>query len=326
MMNRPRTAWILRAAAAGLAALAAPAVLAAGYADGIAAIVNGEVITVFEVVRQTHPVEAGLVGRFSGADLQDKIGQVRRQMVQQLIDHELIYAEFKERGVTLPVELIDGSLDDIVRDKAGGSWQSFEDQLVADGGSLAEFRSKLEKRLAVDVLLNEVVRRPVKVLPDEVTAFYQARGSELGRPSRLHLQVITVAKDGRDQAGLDARMKAIGERLAAGEDFGAVAKDLSDDPSRERGGDLGWIEAGSGRQDFVAAVAGLAPGAVAQPVDAAEAVYILRFVEGQGGEAPMLDEGLRTRIENLLRAEKQEARYREFIGRLRKKFYVKTFF
>ena len=76
----------------------------------------------------------------------------------------------------------------------------------------------------------------------------------------------------------------------------------------------------------MAAVAGLAPGAVAQPVDAAEAVYILRFVEGQGGEAPMLDEGLRTRIENLLRAEKQEARYREFIGRLRKKFYVKTFF
>jgi len=116
------------------------------------------------------------------------------------------------------------------------------------------------------------------------------------------------------------------KRLAAGEDFGVVAKEASEDVSAERGGDLGWVEVATGRAEFIAAVQGVSTGQVAEPVELNEGVYVLRLADMATAELRALDDTLRGEIEAKLRRERQRERYEGFVGELRQKFYVKTFF
>lgn len=70
------------------------------------------------------------------------------------------------------------------------------------------------------------------------------------------------------------------QRLAAGEDFAALAQELSEDPgSRERGGDLGFFERGRMVPEFEQAAFRLQPGQTSEPVLSDFGYHIIRVTD-----------------------------------------------
>ncbi len=304
---------------------------AVDYSDGIAAVVDNEVITVYEILRQTKPLEERLAGRYQGEELQAKISELRNQAGERLVENELVFAEYlarqkqvKEFG--LPDEFIESRLDAIVVRQADGDWSKFRDQLEAQNVTLDEFREDLVKQLAVQVMLDELVRRPVSVSGTEIVEFYQANPAVFTRPKRLRLALIFVRKNADAQAAVESKVQAVRERLEAGEEFAAVAKELSEDVSAEQGGAVGWIPVDAGRPEFVQPALRLKPGEFVGPLTLPEGVYYIQLLDREAEEKVELTDELRTQIEDRLRAEKEQTRYRELIQRLKKKFYVKSYF
>jgi parvulin-like peptidyl-prolyl isomerase len=74
-------------------------------------------------------------------------------------------------------------------------------------------------------------------------------------------------------------------RVARGEDFAAVARQVSEDPStREAGGDLGWVAAGTTVPEFERAAFALTPKSpYSQPVQTTFGVHLIQLVERRGG-------------------------------------------
>ena len=121
------------------------------------------------------------------------------------------------------------------------------------------------QRGALDALLAEA---EVPVEPVEAEQYYRTHESELALPERLHLHHILVA------AEADARR--IARRLAAGEDFAALARELSLDPSAPAGGDQGEI-ALDDLPAFAQAVTRLSPGEVSEPIRASDGWHLFRL-------------------------------------------------
>lgn len=105
--------------------------------------------------------------------------------------------------------------------------------------------------------------------------------------------------------------KAAEERLAAGEDFAALATELSTDTgSGAQGGSLGWFSAGMMVPEFEAGVATLQPGEVSAPIQSQFGWHVIRLDETRDKAPPALDE-VRAEIEAQVRDEAIQARLTE---------------
>lgn len=300
--------------------------LAAEYRDGIAAVVSDEVITVYEVAQESRQLEAAMASAYTGEELRAKRAQLREDIAKQLIERTLVYKEFKNRGYSVPPEFVEKQMDQVVVQRAGGDWDVFERALLAQGMTLGEYRERLEKRLAVEILLNDVVRGKVEVTPREISEYYNSHKEAFTRPARVRLGIIFVRAKGRSENELDSRAREIGETLEMGADFADVARSFSEDVSAEKGGDVGWIETASSRQDFVAVAGSLKPDDVGRPLKTPEGVYFIKLLDTEKPELLPLNENVSRQIKARLQREKQAGRYEAFMSKLRRKYYVKSFF
>ncbi len=115
--------------------------------------------------------------------------------------------------------------------------------------------------------------------PERLEAAYQARIDEFRQPEEVRARhILFTGQDAAEQA------RAALERLRAGEDFAALARELSTDPAtREAGGDLGFFPRGRMLLAFEQAAFSLEPGAHSEPVETERGVHLIRLEARRGG-------------------------------------------
>jgi len=114
-----------------------------------------------------------------------------------------------------------------------------------------------------------------------------------------------------DEAAVLEEAAAVKARLDAGEDFAALAKEVSDDPgTSNNGGDMGYVEHGSFDPAFDDALFALEENQVSEPVRSRFGVHLVKLTDLQSPEVPSL-ESMRPTLEQELKAEQVERRFVE---------------
>ncbi|MFA4944713.1 MAG: peptidylprolyl isomerase [Lentisphaeria bacterium] len=331
---RPRFLAGLALAAALAAAAAAPRLLAQQapaaakplYTNAIVAAVNDELITLQDVDAQIRPQTIRELARqYQGEALERQLQELRRKVVRTLVENELLYADFKAKGYKVPQELVQRRLDSILVAEAGGNREQFEKSLFERGQTFPEFEEKVRKLVAVDLLVDELIRRPVRISPKEVQAYYDAHATEFAKPRRLRLAMLFLKTDGKHAGDLAAIRAQIGKLLAEKADFAWLVKQFSEGPNPEAGGDLGWVTPGDLQPEMAAAVASLAQGQVSGPVQGKDGIAFLKVVEQEAAAAATLTPELAQRIENRLKLEQEKRRFEEYLGQIRPDHRVQIF-
>jgi parvulin-like peptidyl-prolyl isomerase len=292
----------------------------------ILATVNGEPITLYDVLLDTRRVEERLAAAEKPADLAAAVRRARQQAVDNLIDRRLILAEFDARAYRVPEQLIEDLLDDLAADYAGGNRQDLAKRAKADGMTMAELRTQARERIAVDLYLDEACHRPVHITPTEVQRHYEQNLAAYMEPGRISLQVLVLAKDGK----LASHPGDFPERLAAelaGADegkFSTFVKLYSDGAERDANGHTGWLTDADLRPEFAAATKA-APGTVLGPIVLPEGLCFLR-VDRRIAPRQLAFVGIREQIREELAAHERARLRREFIARLRSRAVIRTFF
>ena len=123
-MIRPLFAALLAAAALVVSPLCQGAFAQqddeARVIDGIAAIVNGEVITFSQVRGLSAPRERLLRTQFKGEELEKELKAARELALQDLIDRQLIVQSFQKEKYELPDYFVEQRVQEIIRDEFGG--------------------------------------------------------------------------------------------------------------------------------------------------------------------------------------------------------------
>ncbi|MGA1371468.1 MAG: SurA N-terminal domain-containing protein [Pseudomonadales bacterium] len=153
----------------------------------------------------------------------------------------------------------------------------------------------------------------ISVSEDDVVAAYDAdrAAAPVGEERRSSHILVSLTEE-RDEAAARQVIATAVARLAAGEAFAVVAKELSDDPvSAQAGGDLGFAGRGVFDPAFEDALFALTePGALSEPVVTPFGVHLIQLEEIRETEYPALDQ-LRQEIEERLRTEQANQRFDE---------------
>lgn len=294
------------------------------YVDGIVAVVNEEVITISTVLRQTAPREQALAQQLSAEKFEEAVNDLREKALDSIIEKELMYAEFKSKGYTIPNDFLSERLSQVVASEAGGDWELFRSQLADQNMTLDDFRERLHKQLAVEVLYEEEVRKKVSVTEDDIQNYYYDNKEQFTRPEKVKLQLIFLNRENRTQDQLVHAVEMVMKQLDNGVLFGTVAKRYSDHPSAEEEGVLGWMPIASLNPRLQPVAINLEIGTISMPVGTAEGVYFLKVHERTDEQLQPLS-AVRKEISNLLEQKKQRERYEKYTTMLERKFYVKKF-
>lgn len=104
-------------------------------------------------------------------------------------------------------------------------------------------------------------------------------------PVREEVRASHILVENEDEA------KAVVERLGKGEDFAAIAKEVSSDPgSGPEGGDLGWFTAEVMVPEFSEAAFKLEKGKVSDPVESQFGWHVIRLDDRRDVEKPTLEQ------------------------------------
>ena len=150
----------------------------------------------------------------------------------------------------------------------------------------------------------------VEVSDEELQALYQKQIANLAEQRRAaHILIETGAESSDDEA--KAKIDEIAARVKGGEDFAAVAKEVSQDPgSANEGGDLGFAGPGVYDPAFEEALYALKEGEVSAPVRSEFGWHIIKLLGVQSPEVPSL-ESMRPELVRELKAQQVEQRFVE---------------
>jgi peptidyl-prolyl cis-trans isomerase SurA len=296
--------------------------------DGIAAVVNGDVITFSQVQEVAAPEEQSLKQQYTGQELIDKIKETRLAVLNDLINRQLILQEFKKKEYTLPDYVVEEQVQDIIKDEFGGDRQAFVRTLQAQGYTLNKFRDKEKEKITVQVMRqNQLKDDNFSPSPEAIDAYYNANKQEFATPAQVKLRMIVLNSDPlvTDSAKTTQQMADdIRDKASHGGDFATLAKTYSMDGTAENGGDWGWVDEKTLNQDLTKTAFALKKGEVSPVVQIGDSFYLL-YCDDRKDPSITAESDVRDAIsKKLTQVEKQKATQRWLDG-LREKAYIKVY-
>jgi parvulin-like peptidyl-prolyl isomerase len=294
--------------------------------DGIAAVVNSDVITFSQVRQLSAPRERLLRSQLTGQELEKQIKEARELALKDLIDRRLVIQAFKKESYQIPDHVVDQRVHDIIRENFGGDRNTFIKTLEAQNYSLGEFKEKEMERIIVQAMRSHNVKTNMIASPTKIEDYYRKHRVEFTSKEEIKLRMIMIS--GQKDTGNAQAQKALAEevlgKLAAGAEFEQTAQIYSEDSTRETGGDWGWI----GRNTLAAPLEKFAfnmpVGRISSIIDYAGNYYILKVEDKRGGSTKSLAEARADIEKKLLQDEAQQIQER-WIATLREKAYIRTF-
>jgi len=166
---------------------------------------------------------------------------------------------------------------------------------------------QLPEQRTVDYLLIDAIklRQELEVPDDELHAFYNQHLEDYTSEEQvLARHILLEVGPERTPDDPERKLRELRQRIEAGEDFGALAREYSEDPdSASRGGSLGWFGKNANTADFTEIVFEAEKGALIGPVRTQHGFHLIEIQDHRpGGARPFED--VRAQIRNRLVGER----------------------
>jgi peptidyl-prolyl cis-trans isomerase SurA len=254
--------------------------------DYIAVVVNQELVTAFELSQRMALAreDARRRNQRMPAD-----AEFRKTILESLIEDRALLSHARDSGVRVDDNDIDRAVGVIAAQNQITVGQ-LRQRLAADGQDLPRFRAQLRDQLMVERVREGEVARRIRITDGEVDAFIeQQRGAVAGEVQYNVAQVLIKVPEGASEADVAQRRVRAEQamtRIRAGEDFAAVARQVSEDDNRERGGEIGLRPADRLPDIFLETVRPLKNGDVAPSILRTGAgFHVLKLLERAEGGA-----------------------------------------
>ncbi|HJX98280.1 MAG TPA: peptidyl-prolyl cis-trans isomerase [Chthoniobacterales bacterium] len=328
-MIRPIVLALVAACLANLSPICQAAYAAqqdAEVVDGVAAVVNGEVVTYSQVRQVVGPREKLLRSQFQGEELVQKVKEARQAALSDLIDRQLIIQAFRKENFQIPDHYVEERVNEIIRTDFGGDRNTFIKTLEAQNYTEGEFKKMEMEKIIVQAMRSKNVRLNTIASPVKVEEYYKQHRDEFTSKEQVKLRLIMVP--GHSSDGNAAAQKAMADeifgKLVNGADFDRMAQLYSEDSTREKGGDWGWVDRKTLAAPLEKAAFSLGTGKVSKVIDFSGNYYILKVEDRHGGETKSLADARPDIEKKLMQIEAQNLQ-QKWITSLRSKAYIKTF-
>ena len=294
--------------------------------NGIAAIAEGQIITVEELRRELEPIIPRLrVEARNAQEFSKRIDELSKEVLQNMIDRIIIVKAAEEKGLLLPESYIDQEYDEVIDRDFAGDRGRFLEYLRARGETARDFRRNIYKRVVVNAMRAETRRSQSEISPERIEEFYVKNKLRFYQEEALHLrQVILTPMASEGLVPLRQTAKKVIKELDNGANFGDIARKYSQDDMSRKGGDWGWIERKDIRKELSDIAFALEPGKYSQAIEIGGTIFIL-YAEDKREEMIQPVAQVRDIIENVLVGEIARETQEKWLSDLRNDAYVRYF-
>ncbi len=254
--------------------------------DYILAVVNQELVTASEVQARIDRVRADAARQRSTLPPED---QLRREVLDALIDERVQLTHARESGTRIDDAELDRAVNNVaVQNQV--TMAQLRERLRKEGIDYARFRTNVRDQLLTERVREREVQARIRVTDAEIDALIDERRAAATATAEYNIaQILVTVPEGasvEETARRRERAETAKKRVAAGEAFETVARELSEDQNRATGGVLGMRSAERLPDVFVAAVRGLKAGEVApELLRTGAGFHLLKLIDKREGDA-----------------------------------------
>lgn len=296
-------------------------VSAAELISGIAAIVNDDIITIYEVNREYAAALQEEEKRTGQPLSKEAVNTLKKDIINALIDRKLIKQKIKELNIVVSEEEVRQSIEDVKKQNKL-SQEALASALLAQGLTFDQYRAQIKEQLERLRLMSQEVKSKIQVGEKEVRDYYDANlGQYTEEPTyRARHIFLKIDKQATNEEIKKIMLKAANVMAEAGSgaDFTELAKKYSDDPGAAKdGGDLGTFKKGDMLPEIETAVLAMKPGEISELVTSSAGFHIIKLEEKIAGKVKPF-ENVKGLIDDQLYRKKSEERFKQWAEDLRK--------
>jgi peptidyl-prolyl cis-trans isomerase C len=293
--------------------------------DNKVAEVNGSVITKAEFDAEMSRVDVRLqaAGQTPSTSQREEI---RKEVLQTLIDRELLLQESANKTITVDDPSVAEQIESLK--KRFPDDPKYKEWLIQMGFSEEELKSRIKEEMAIKQLVDKEIVEKITVTEKEAKEYYDNNPASFSQAESVRASHILIGFGEKvDASSKEAARKKIEEiegRLKKGEDFAALAKEFSECPSSEKGGDLGYFERGQMTFPFEEAAFALEPGTVSGIVETQFGYHLIKTFDKKASTTISYSD-ISEKLQQYLKNEKVKKEMPIYLSNLKAKAEVKWY-
>jgi parvulin-like peptidyl-prolyl isomerase len=275
----------------------------------VAAKVNGVVITNTEVNQQLTSIKNAYPQMFTGADAKAREADLRKRILDNLINTELVTQAAKARGISVTDAEVKKTVDEIK--KSVGNEKAYQDALKKANLTEAKLIDQQRKQMLIQKLTTSLTKN-IKVTDKDIQDYYAKNKTQFEQKAANRVAHILFGPNDKTKAE-NALVQ-----LKAGADFAAMAKkDSIDKASAAQGGDLGWPTSPFVAEFQAAADKLKIKGQLSPLVKTVYGYHIIKLLDHRTASVQSIA-SVRTKIIDLIKQQRQAQAYTDFLAKVKK--------
>ena len=241
--------------------------------DSVLAAVNGDPVTLAEILPGLREAEFRLRSSCSGKELEKRVLELRRKAVDEIIDRKLIVADFNDKKLNIPAQEVENEIDRWGRHIGCNSRKDLEARLKESGTSIGEIRKKIRERMIVQVMRRREYLLAGPPAPADLYKRFKEQEQKLSYPGSVELGILKIGKDEPEKA--DAVAAALKKDPSS---WRVLARIYGIDPTAEDSS-VGVVEFPMLRPEFAKAMTVMELNRIYPQVSAADGIYFLKILK-----------------------------------------------
>lgn len=300
--------------------------------NGIAAKVNGRVITKNQVSFMLAPIYAQIAAQYPRRGPQSqfeiKLTEAKNKVVQELVDRAIILDEFKLIKASIKPQVVDEEVKRQMRELFNGNEAKFREELKRNRLTMEGYREMTKEKMIVQSMRAMQFSDAPPPLPNEIQKEYNEVKNtmrDLSKDVITFQKIFIPAVDPQNPAATADSQLTLAEDLATqlnhGKDFAALAKENSKDAFADKGGLQENVPRTDLSPEFAAIIFDAPVGKVLGPLKDPQGFTLVKPIQINFGPSPPLEK-VREMIEERVRKKKTSIQYEHWIQSRRKRALI----
>ena len=311
-------AWVVvTAATAGFVGAQQPEIV-----DRIVAVVNSDIITLYDLNRAFKPYEANIKALQYPTDKERQtLFQVRSDILNQLIDSQLADQQIKHAQISVNQKEVDTTIE---RMKEARSFtdEQLREGLAAQGITMEEYRKEIESQILRTKLVNREVKSKIVITKEDIIAYYDSHQEKYAGDKKYYIWNLFIKASDLDKNEAFRAMQSAARKLQQGSSFEALVSELNESASAVKGTDLGLYRRDELSEELQEVVSKLKSDEFSEILETNFGFQIIYVKEIQDTEAKPIEE-VEAEIQQILYDELVDNKYQDWLEDLRARSHIR---
>lgn len=249
--------------------------------EEILVVVNNHIVSKRTFTQAVEQETGALYRKYSGKELDDKLKEAREKTLQNLIDVFLMQDKATELSINITDDDMRGMVDDIKKQYQFATDADLEHALRSSLGiGISDWIKRSKHQQVERQVLSREVYSKIAIEDQELRAWYEDHKDEYKQSSRFRIRELVIPK-GATSVDLEAAKAKVAEvqaELKKGKSFEELVKVYSSSPSKDTGGDLGWMNKGLLRPSIETAALALKKDEVSAPIESDKDFCLVQLI------------------------------------------------